>query len=535
MSAAVVEALSLSSLTALLSNPPQYPRNPTHESREPLVLYIVRVPGSRDVVLTPLKPPTKASISLDAIQTSLYYLHVETPEDAAVKQSLEAERRESQENRPPAVPIQRKPLPPTSFANYPPSRRPPTPPKSYPSYQPAGENGASQHARYTARGSHIRMGLDNAASQPRPLGARPMPVTRTSNQAELTSTTDGTAPVLPKLDIPLSESAEGPPPMDGPRAGSLDSLASAPGSEGFTMITLIRRDPTSGVQWNVGSIRVGARRHHLALLQPVEVSLTTPGYGRFAQTPDSASPVKRASFDMLRSPSPPRGNCFWRYVGFRTVADEKTSLQDVRVNTNDGAEHAKGSGNKKPRQVYSFSSPWQGMCILSNGVDGKSLRLRHSLPTHSAAVGEQGAGVAELRLNLPWSVLRTRDANRQSIKEPEKLPISQLIGKSKKDQFRRSMQVLKSDSKQLLRELREGKHQTETSPVEPRPPVTYENVDERSRISLKLGREKAGGGFKGDSAKLGKLILEDEGLKMGDLVVAACMGIWWQHWDEPAR
>ncbi|KAK5241565.1 hypothetical protein LTR40_013155, partial [Exophiala xenobiotica] len=42
-----VHAQSISSLNALLSNPPQYPRNPTHQVNEPLVLYIVRVPGSK--------------------------------------------------------------------------------------------------------------------------------------------------------------------------------------------------------------------------------------------------------------------------------------------------------------------------------------------------------------------------------------------------------------------------------------------------------------------------------------------------------
>lgn len=44
---AAVEARSLSSLTTLAFNPPQYPRNPTHEKHEPVTLYIARVPGSR--------------------------------------------------------------------------------------------------------------------------------------------------------------------------------------------------------------------------------------------------------------------------------------------------------------------------------------------------------------------------------------------------------------------------------------------------------------------------------------------------------
>lgn len=42
-----VEARSLSSVTAIASNPPAYPRNPTHEKHDPLSLYIVRVPGSK--------------------------------------------------------------------------------------------------------------------------------------------------------------------------------------------------------------------------------------------------------------------------------------------------------------------------------------------------------------------------------------------------------------------------------------------------------------------------------------------------------
>lgn len=58
-----------------------------------------------------------------------------------------------------------------------------------------------------------------------------------------------------------------------------------------------------------------------------------------------------------------------------------------------------------------------------------------------------------------------------------------------------------------------------------------DHSQDEERMNLDLGREKAGGGFKGHSAKLGKLIIEDEGLKMCDLVVAACMGVWWQHYS----
>lgn len=51
---------------------------------------------------------------------------------------------------------------------------------------------------------------------------------------------------------------------------------------------------------------------------------------------------------------------------------------------------------------------------------------------------------------------------------------------------------------------------------------------DEERLDLSLAREPAGGGMRGKSAKLGKLIVEDEGIKMLDLVVAACMAVWWR-------
>jgi hypothetical protein len=52
------------------------------------------------------------------------------------------------------------------------------------------------------------------------------------------------------------------------------------------------------------------------------------------------------------------------------------------------------------------------------------------------------------------------------------------------------------------------------------------------RLDLSLGQEFAGGGFGGKQAKLGKIILEDEGLKMVDLLVAANIGLWWRAYDK---
>lgn len=59
----------------------------------------------------------------------------------------------------------------------------------------------------------------------------------------------------------------------------------------------------------------------------------------------------------------------------------------------------------------------------------------------------------------------------------------------------------------------------------------HANSDYDGRLDLSLGRESAGGGNRGKRAKLGKLIIFDEGFKMMDLIVAANMGVWWAGWE----
>ena len=57
-------------------------------------------------------------------------------------------------------------------------------------------------------------------------------------------------------------------------------------------------------------------------------------------------------------------------------------------------------------------------------------------------------------------------------------------------------------------------------------------VHATDRLDLSLAQEKAGGGSSGKKAKLGKLIIHDEGLKMADLLVAANVGIWWKVYER---
>ena len=477
---------------------------------------------------------------------------METPEDDTIRQSFEAER-ELEQQKNPAPSILRKPLPPTPFANYPASQRPLTPPKSYPHYQPGGSGDGTQVDRYVSRGSHLRLNLARANSVPRkPLGARPLPSQLLDGDSADTSQSSqhsaGDNKDARRWSVPDRNPAPWVPRLQMPDAGALPQISAnethstkdassssvRPGSPGaVTTITLIRRDPTSGIQWNVGSIQVIARQSSMALLQPVELVLTSPGYVKFARTPDS--PRKQETFEdvmqgkPLDSGSPLSGSdhVFRRRLGFRPLPnDQKPSLQHIRTNSSGVLSNLTNGSSKKLQQVYAFTSLWQGVCAFSNGVDGRTLKCRHSLPTTSSYQEEIAAPVAEIRFNLPWAVLRQRDLNSERTGEAEKLPISQLVGKSTKEQWRRSIQSFKHHSWHGKRVDTDGE-----SMMAPVPKNDFVQ-DEESRISLKLGREKAGGGIKGNNAKLGKLIIEDEGLKMCDLVVASCMGLWWQHYTE---
>lgn len=63
-------------------------------------------------------------------------------------------------------------------------------------------------------------------------------------------------------------------------------------------------------------------------------------------------------------------------------------------------------------------------------------------------------------------------------------------------------------------------------------PKHSRNNSSVSEMDLSLGQEHAGGGYGGKQAKLGKLIIEDEGLKMLDLLVAANMALYWRAYEK---
>jgi len=109
--------------------------------------------------------------------------------------------------------------------------------------------------------------------------------------------------------------------------------------------------------------------------------------------------------------------------------------------------------------------------------------------------------VSELRFNLPSSRKPTTPRGEEGSKR------SSLFRKARHSRNNSSLSVSRDDT----------------------PEDARSSLD---RLDLSLGQELAGGGFGGKQAKLGKIILEDEGLKMMDLLVAANLGLWWRAYEK---
>ncbi|KAI1269825.1 hypothetical protein F5Y18DRAFT_371727 [Xylariaceae sp. FL1019] len=575
-----VEARSLAALNQLAANPPQYPKKPTEIRQDALTLYISRVPGTRDIILSTLKPQVK-NVTAEDIASSLYYVHFQTPEDEPLvppnQSRSSSSPRSSGES--PQTQIHRKPIPtmPELDSN---SR----------DHSPSGALGGKENHDLRMPSRKPIVGMDTGALQGynappanqmsenipihrKPLGPRPVggdgigpSVTHSQN-----------VPYPSMQSLPSAE--EHPPPLPARRIEQQRQQmhpASARNAPAEPLsptrrrpfvpfsLTMIRRDRSSGQQWNVGKIAsfqlenpelIDDERHN----QPspsVQIHLETSGYAKFRGMPTGADiglggsldirPGSSSSATRLQVPeltTHPQGSGFFeRQVKMvytpsftanlrqrfrsRSSASEGRSPSPVKRPGHgrhssqasigsfggefDGSEApiiTQPAPGLKPRG-YMFYSPWDGRCEFLTGNAGRSLKCRHVLPSYGTGVYnplvegwdndaaeqkvETARAVSELRFNLPTNELFTDN----------KMPEGGL----------RTRDHLQSQFQKMVAKA-QGTEDSDDGSLLP--------------FDLSLGREKAGGGNRGKRAKMGKLIIFDEGLKMLDLAVAANIGIWW--------
>ena len=198
--------------------------------------------------------------------------------------------------------------------------------------------------------------------------------------------------------------------------------------------------------------------------------------------------------------------------------------------------------NLRPKG-YVFLSPWLGRCEFRTGSTGRSLKCRHILDEHSGGLNQitqidpaklaqsvrdaptigQSRGdsitsaitgakpVSELRFNLP-SASEPRSPGAGTGGDIYS-PGHAGGGSSKRHRFSKFLGLQPPSSEEEEEYFDDGDGGGDP-------------------FDMALGREDAGGGSRGKRAKLGKLIIHDEGLKMLDLVVAANMGVWWNTWEK---
>ncbi|KAH6682901.1 hypothetical protein B0J14DRAFT_133948 [Halenospora varia] len=470
-----IQANSLSDITQLAANPPKYPRNPTEAKRQPLTLYIARVPGSRDVILTTLKPQLK-NVTVADVASSLYYFHLNTEDDARIlaeeEEAMSAEKASSLSSMSASMqkPLPRKPLPdgarpsievrpsldirPQEFAV---PRRPVLPSAVSESTNMVSLQKPSQ--------------VETAAAR-RPLGPR-LPVSESS---------------IGRKPLPGIENRPLPPVQDDayhPKASSetarsgkspYDHLLATPfpdSTKSFS-ITVIRRDPASGAQWNIGTVLGRPRvdenqdRGSKSTSRPkktyfdMSIHLSTPGYTTFRDrqprehpgngvskaqqslrndlagvTPnvdDAPKTINAAGFERQLYME---GSGFWSRSAMqhkRTPSDlsEKHTTARGRSYSGGSTIGTSGMGTSAPSERedigdsqtkgYVFVSPWGGRCKFTTGSGGRSLRCKHALPgpmpsAESMAAPQASAAVSELRFNLPSSTLFTTPTSKTTSKE----------------------------------------------------------------------------------------------------------------------
>lgn len=276
------------------------------------------------------------------------------------------------------------------------------------------------------------------------------------------------------------------------------------------------------------------------------IEILTPGYAKFTEREASTDYKNQYEFNELQNGPQDsyNDNCeqfsFKRHLQARNhskASDQRRSISPQSLSSKHGLRskfkirrHQKTSSDDKSENIqpkpthqsidskgYMFHSPWNGKCEFHTGIAGRSLKCKHTLSNPQAG----SAPVSELRFNLPSS--------------------KALAASPRRTMPPRSTQSSPSTS------LPFPHHPQPPLPISPvamkqqpdPPPNHHQNPPPSSfssdRMDLSLGQERAGGGFGGKRAKLGKLVVENEGLRMLDLVVAANVGVWWRVYGKGGR
>ncbi|MCJ1320858.1 hypothetical protein MMC15_006199 [Xylographa vitiligo] len=497
-----------------------------------------------DIFLTTLKPQQRVVTAHD-VASSLYYFHVDTIHDEELRELLGVEQvlqrdgeKENARPRSGGQSPKRKPLPSTPRVAL--KDHSESSPKAYPYFQmPLRQGGHSRLVRKPVGGNNLDVGLNTDGTPemiPRKLwGPRPL-------HSRIRSADAAMALNISKGEIPMPWQLSEQMPVVKPNPDVNVEHDTVKSQTTDFSITMIRRDPSSGGQWNVGKITSGPiatkqsdkvhspRDSQPAREQSLFLEITNAGYHKYECAERPFLELEKASLDYTSTPQgidthdlatsksdkSDEYHTFCRHLFLerprsqmngpsRHESEFRTSTEFTRSakGTTPTNPYILPQSGPSPPRPYSFLSPWNGICEFSTGLAGRSLKCRHTLHSPASSLGSKDSSssrtVSDLRFNLPSSKLL-------GLLSPRRPPLSSA-------NYKRSSHF-------------ENSHSRDSDAINNNDAEDSDDEDDE-RMDLSLGQEQAGGGLRGKQAKLGKLIVEDEGLKMLDLVVAANMGVWW--------
>ena len=570
-----------------------------------------------DVFLSPLKPKQKV-VSAQDVESSLYYVHIDQPEDELLLQDEQAAASQNQddnslvENEDPALPDNRSfeeqtlpSLPPRPF---PPALGPfsDTQPGAPVYHHALSRKPVSSVAILPSRLDVTSTNQSNTQvgqMHRKPLTRRPLPPLPTDDPGLAPGDVEYARP-LPPLTMPDLLAPTDVPPTLPPRPrqsnsesgvprlnpgnssypnghplipSSADALAaehlvaasrrpmpSRSGSyfsqytEGDSQasITLIRRDPSSAAQWNVAKISDppitevssqaiesgGSNKRYKQVGAPIFVEVSTPGYTKFNDRPTSSRSTQTSnnrSFERRMYLEGSR-NADHTY-GHRKSSSYGSAPSEIIPSSSESLTPAAverfAPVSRPTDKGYAFLSPWGGKCQFSTGGAGRSVTCRHSIPPPNVSFADSSSlsgpvTVSELRFNLPPASMAASAADKASKRASAMASLGRPRGAPR---FHSEFSTSSTAS-------------AGAAPISPilanvaaddlqngRDSFDFDIEGGLARLDLSLGQERAGGGFTGKQAKLGKLILWDEGLKMMDLLVAANVALWWRAYERVER
>ena len=534
-----------------------------------------------------MKPREKV-VSAQDVESSLYYLHLETAVDSAIRVSVQSMglSKDSNDGDPASHGLFRPPLVTRDSDDQPASPTDTLPEAPKPNVQsqriprkPIGRNSPPKESpQNLLRRPFGPRPLNNAPlwakeNDDPPMNEVPprLPLRRNTNHAGPPIGIDhGGAPALPtRVDtgewfgsrmfrdaapppLPLRRSTDM---SDAPLAletkerrdsSSASSEASFVNQKDF-QITVIRRNPVTGGQWNVGTLTKDS-----TLVGPkgtsVELAISSGSYNKFVDDDSEDDTVNEPGFKYtsfrrdlnLRRRKPNRRDS--RQTSFPQSPEPNEASRRISP-----LRHSYDAGNSSP---FSFTSPWHGACEFATGIAGRSMKCRHIYPPPSSDVAFEpklallnSTAISELRLNLPvLNRRRDRIKHRPALSanplrtsffssSSSRLGAGNHNGPPQPESSDHAKSRLRSHSgfsaASRLRHRLSRSIDATSREEEDELPDAWDDAVADDPMDLSLGRERAGGGFRGSKAKLGKLIVEGDGMLMLDLVVMANMGLWW--------